>query len=431
MRLVDGRRASRFLDQLAAARAAAAARVEPTVARVVDDVRRNGDRALKKYAARWDGLKPRQSMRVPPEEIRRAWDNAPEALRTALQTAASNIRRFCEWQKPTEWRRTLRAGVSIGQLVRPLDSVGCYVPGGRYPLPSTLLMTVTPARVAGVSRIVVVSPRPAPETLAAAALMEVDEVYRIGGAQSVAALAYGTRTIPAVEKIVGPGNLFVTMAKKRIAFDRDIDFLAGPTEVTIVSDDGNPDLIAADLVAQAEHDPDAAAIFITTSRRLADAVRRQAQELARGNEVAAASLQKNGMIVLAPNRAAALELANAIAPEHLTVSAEDLPHVRNAGSVFVGDYSPQASGDYVSGPNHVLPTGGRARVRGGLSVTDFVKVISVQELTERGLRQLAPTIERLAEAEGLHAHADSVRIRFRKTSGSARLPGRRSFREGG
>jgi histidinol dehydrogenase len=336
---------------------------------------------------------------------------APQLL-VALRKAAENIRRFAVLQKPKPWRQT-RNGIATGQIVRPLDSVGCYVPGGRYPLVSTLLMTVIPAQVAGVKNIRVVSPQPRPEVLAAAAMLGVTEFYRIGGAQAVAALAYGTESVNRVDKIVGPGNLYVTSAKKLVSFDCAIDFLAGPTEVVILSHDGRPEFIAADLLAQAEHDPEAVAILISTSARLAKSVLKRTQHLSRKNPIAKDSLQRHGVILLAESREQSLAWANEIAPEHITVSRHDVALIQNAASVFIGDYSAQAAGDYASGPNHVLPTAGVARFRGGLSVMDFVKIITVQELSRKGLRRLAPTIEYLAETEGLQAHADSIQERIR------------------
>jgi histidinol dehydrogenase len=289
--------------------------------------------------------------------------------------------------------------------------VGCYVPGGRYPLPSSLLMTVIPAQVAGVGAITVVSPRPARETLAAAALLGVQTFFRVGGAQAIAALAYGSETMAAVDKIVGPGNSFVTAAKKMVAFDCAIDFLAGPTEVVIAGDDGEAEFIAADLIAQAEHDPEATSIFVTSSPTLARSVSIAVDRGTRENAIARESLRRHGRILLAGSQAEIMEIANDIAPEHITVSRANVPEVTNAGSVFVGDYSPQALGDYAAGPNHVLPTAGAARFRGGLSVLDFVKVISVQEVSRMGLRRIAPVVETLAGAEGLRAHAASVRAR--------------------
>lgn len=409
MRILSGRAAAAAVDRLAA-RSVQFDLLEPRVRRIIDDVRRNGDRALRRYAAQWDGLSPKQSLRVSETEMKKAWQSLPAPLRKSLRLAAWNIRRFSQWQKPASWNRT-RAGISLGQLVRPLDSVGCYVPGGRYPLVSTLLMTVIPAQVAGVKNIRVVSPKPSQEVLAAAAMLGVRDFFRIGGAQAVAALAYGTKNISRVDKIVGPGNAYVTTAKKLVSFDCAIDFLAGPTEAVLVSDSGQPNFIAADLVAQAEHDPETLSLFVTTSRKLARAVETSVGELARGNPIARESLRRRGAILIAASRKQTREWANRLAPEHITVAAEDLPFIQNAGSIFVGDYSAQAAGDYASGPNHVLPTSAQARFRGGLSVLDYVKVITVQQLSAKGLKRIAPTIECLANAEGLLAHARSIRVR--------------------
>lgn len=412
MRILSGRPAENFVRRLEQRSATALARVEKQVKRIVDDVRKNGDRALRRYAERFDGLRPRQPFQVAESEMEQAWNTSAAEFKQALKSAAGNIRRYCEWQKPQEWRHNAADGIQVGQVVRPLRSAGCYVPGGRYPLPSTMLMTVIPAQVAGVDEIRVVSPRPARETLATAFFLGVREFYRIGGAQAIAALAYGTKSVPKVDKIVGPGNLFVTEAKKQVAFDCGIDFLAGPTEVVIVSERGNPQFIAADLVAQAEHDPDALAIFITSSRELAEAVGLAVKAAAEKNEIARASLKTNGAALVTQTHEQALEFANRIAAEHITVDEEDLESIRNAGSIFVGDYSPQAAGDYASGPNHVLPTGAAARFRGGLGVQDFVKMISVQHLSQQGLGQIAPAVVTLAEAEGLKAHAESIRVRY-------------------
>jgi len=411
MKVLSGRAAAAQVQKIAG-RNAQFDQVEPRVRRIVDDVRRGGDRALRRYARRWDGLGANENLRVEEASLQKAWKSAAPELRSALRQAAANIRKFSEWQKPKEWRRA-RVGISLGQLVRPLESVGCYVPGGRYPLVSTLLMTVVAAQFEGVKNIRVVSPQPRAEVLAAAGMLGVREFYRVGGAQAIAALAYGTESIPRVDKIVGPGNLFVTAAKKLVSFDCAIDFLAGPTEVVILSDDGTRAFIAADLVAQAEHDPEAMAVFITTSGRLAKSVAASVKEMSLDNPIALQSLRRHGAILIAGSRRQALAWANQIGAEHITVSAKDVPLIQNAGSVFVGDYSPQAAGDYASGPNHVLPTAGAARFRGGLSVMDFVKLITVQELSRQGLRTIAPTIERLAETEGLRAHAESIRVRSR------------------
>ena len=409
MRMLVGKAAEAYVCSLER-RGSRLDEVEPAVRSIVQDVRRRGDQALLKYARKFDGLGPKENLRVGESEMRGAWKAAPAELRSALKTAAKNIRRFCEWQRPMEWTRR-NGGISLGQAVRPLDSVGCYVPGGRFPLVSTLLMTVIPAQVAGVKNIRVVSPRPSSEVLAAAAMLGVHEFYRVGGAQAIAALAYGTKSIARVDKIVGPGNLYVTAAKKLVSFDCAIDMLAGPTEVVIVSDTGNPKFIAADLVAQAEHDPETLAVFIATSKKLAGAVAVSVEDSVGDNAIAKKSVAARGSALVAGSRQQAFDWVNRIAPEHVTIEKRCLPMVRNAGSVFVGDYSAQAAGDYASGPNHVLPTAGAARFRGGLSVMDFVKLITVQELSAKGLGRIALTVVRLAETEGLRAHAESIRVR--------------------
>jgi histidinol dehydrogenase len=393
-----------------ASRATSLTALEPRVRTIINNVRRHGDRALRRYAEQWDGLARNNSLQISEAEMAAALQALPSDARKSIRQAAQNIRRFCEWQKPRTWTRT-RRGISLGQLAIPLDSVGCYVPGGRYPLVSTLLMTVIPAQVAGVPKIRVVSPKPSLEVLAAAGMLGIREFYRVGGAQAIAALTYGTKTIPRVDKIVGPGNAYVTTAKKLVSFDCSIDFLAGPTEAIVLSESGNPRFIAADLVSQSEHDPDALCIFITTQSTLAQAVALSIEELARDNPIARKSLHRQGAILLAASREQAREWSNTLAPEHITIAREDLPYIRNAGSVFVGDYSPQAAGDYASGPNHVLPTSGQARFRGGLSVLDFVKLITVQELTRDGLDQIGKTVETLAQIEGLRAHATSISVR--------------------
>ena len=411
MRVLAGRAAEERVRKLEQRGATDLRRVEKQVARIVNDVRKKGDKALRKHAEKWDGLKRNQPIRISAAEMEEAWHSVPEDFKRALDVAATNIRRYCEWQSPQSWTKMSGNGIEVGQVVRPLRSAGCYVPGGRYPLPSTMLMTVIPAQVAGVAHIRVVSPRPAAETMATARFLGVTEFYRVGGAQAVAALAYGTKIIPRVDKIVGPGNLFVTAAKKMVAFDCGIDFLAGPTEVAIVSKHGDPKFIAADLVAQSEHDPDALAVFITSNKHLAEDVLRETKNAAINNTIAITSLKNNGVILLAGSHEQAVEFANRIAAEHVTVSQDDVAKIECAGSIFVGDYSPQAAGDYASGPNHVLPTGAAARFRGGLSVQDFVKIISVQHLSQSGLNQIAPSVIMLAEAEGLKAHAESIRVR--------------------
>ena len=389
--------------------------VLPTVRRIVTDVRKRGDRALLRYAAQFDGLAGVKALRVTQEEMAVAWSSLDPALRKALTTAAKQIRGFAEQQMPASWNASPLAGLTTGQLVRPLGSVGCYVPSGRHPLPSTLLMTAIPAQVAGVKRIVAVSPKPAPETLAAAHLLGITEFYRLCGAHAVAALAYGTASVARVDKIVGPGNLYVTAAKRLVAFDCAIDMLAGPTEIVVTSERGSAAGIASDLVAQAEHDPEALAIFITTRKDLAQEVMAEAKLRSRENAVARASLDRNGLVIVASSLDEARAITNLLAPEHLTVDAvSDLKWIQNTGSVFVGRWSAQPMGDYISGPNHTLPTGGMARVRGGLSVYDFVKLITVQEYTGEGLHVLGPQAALLADAEGLAGHAEAIRTRLRK-----------------
>ena len=390
------------------------ARVEPTVRRILAEVRKDGDRALLKYAAKFDGLAKGQALLVSRGEMKAAWEATAPQLQAAMMVARGNILAFAEAQMPQEWTISPASGVKTGQIVRPLGSVGCYVPGGRYPLPSTLLMTVTPAQVAGVERIVVCSPKPAKETLAAAWLAGVTEFYCVGGAQAIAVMAYGTATIKSVDKVVGPGNLYVTAAKTLVSSECGIDMQAGPTEIVVTSEAGSAKGIAADLVAQAEHDPEALAVLITSNDTLARKVAVEVKLRAKGDAIAKQSLAAQGCIFVTATVREAQELTNRLAPEHLTVdTANDLKWIRNAGSVFVGEYAPQSMGDYVSGPNHVLPTGRFGRVRGGLSVMDFLKVITVQEYTRKGLRQMGPHAIALAEAEGLLGHAESVRVRMK------------------
>jgi histidinol dehydrogenase len=394
--------------------AVSTAQVDPIVRRILADLRRRGDAALRNYAAKFDALPHNAPLLVARDEMKAAWKSTAPALQTAMRVAQANIRAFAQAQKPKQWTIAPAHGVITGQIVRPLESVGCYVPGGRYSLPSTLLMTVTPAQVAGVTRIVVCSPKPARETLAAAALAGVTEFYRVGGAQAIAALAYGTDSIARVDKIVGPGNLYVTAAKTVVSAECGIDMPAGPTEIVVTSETGNPAGIAADLVAQAEHDPEALAVLITSNEALAQAVRIEVQAQAKENAIAKQSLAAQGFIFVTNSVTESRVLTNRLAPEHLTVDATaDLKWVRNAGSVFVGAYTPQSMGDYITGPNHVLPTGRAGRVRGGLSVMDFVKIITVQQYTRKGLRALGPHAISLAEAEGLMGHAQSVRVRMR------------------
>ena len=410
MRILVGRAAERAVATLEV-RASRLEEVEPAVKRIIQAVRKGGDKTLMRYATLWDNLQKGMPLRVSQGEIEQAWRATPLETREALKHAAGNIRRFANWQIPRSWRRKISGG-ELGQVVRPLRSVGCYVPGGRYPLPSTLLMTAIPAQVAGVERIVVVTPNPQPVTLAATYLLGISEVYRCGGAQAIAALAFGTESIAQVDKIVGPGNTYVTAAKKLVSSDCPIDMLAGPTEAVIYSESGNAEFLASDLVAQAEHDPDAVVVFISTSSALAKAVAASVRRAAKGNPIATKAIKSNAYALVAESREQAMEWVNRIAPEHLTVDDDStVSEVLHAGSIFVGSYSPQSVGDYAAGPNHVLPTAGAARFRGGLSAADFVKVVTVQKFFRDGLREIAPVVTVLAETEGLRAHAQSVRLR--------------------
>lgn len=400
-------------------RSAAWERVLPQARRIVESVRRGGDPALLRLRSRLDRIPSQVPLQIPEIELRLAWESTPAETRQALRTAARNIRAFAARQLPPNFDLKPASGVTTGQRVLPIASVGCYIPSGRYPLPSTLLMTAIPAQVAGVPRIVAVSPHPAKETLAAAAMLGITEFYRVGGAHAIAALAYEATSIPRVDKIVGPGNAWVTAAKKLVAFDCSIDMLAGPTEILVASETGDPASIAADLVAQAEHDPDAVAVFITTRAALARSVLAETTRRAAGNKIAMRSLAKHGLAFVARSLDEAHDLVNSIAPEHLTIdSVADLAWVRNAGSVFIGRWSAQPLGDYVSGPNHTLPTSGLARTRGGLSALDFVRLITIQEYAQSGVKQLGPAALRLAAAEGLTGHANAIRTRGVQDRGS-------------
>jgi histidinol dehydrogenase len=379
---------------------------------IVDGVRRGGDRALAQFAKRFDGVSgPIEASR---DDMETMAARVEPSVRRAIARAARNIARVAFQQIPKHFDVDVVPGVSVEQRVEPLARVGCYVPGGRFPLPSSLLMTAVPARVAGVGEIIVACPRPEPAVMAAALEAGVTRLFRVGGAHAVAALAYGTKTIPAVDKIVGPGNRYVAAAKAIVARQCAIDFYAGPTEIVIVAGAGQPSWIAADLIAQAEHDPDARAILITWSRLLADRVVKAVAARSVGREIVQRALRANGAVIVARNADEAMALANRLAPEHLVVDREALtrrPIV--AGSVFVGPYAAQAAGDYATGSNHVLPTAGAARFRGGLSAADFVRVMSVQRVSQAGLARLASTIVPLARAEGLEAHAESIEVRLK------------------
>ena len=386
------------------------------------DVQRRGDAALFYWTKRYDQLAlPRNNIWVSRDELKSAWRRVSTAFLDAVDHAARNIRAVARRQKPQDWTLDVEAGDPVGQRVRPIETVGCYLPGGRFSLVSTLLMTAIPAQVAGVRDIVVVSPQPGDELLAAAEKLGLRRIARVGGAQAIAALAYGTQSIPSVDKIFGPGNRYVTAAKRMVSGDCAIDLLAGPTEAVVFATRGNPVSIAADLLAQAEHDPDAVALFVTTSprfgRSVAAEIERQLARLPKSNP-AWRSLAKSGAVLVAPNLAAAVRFVNRFAPEHLSLpgaASRLADRFDSAGSIFLGDWSAQSFGDYATGTNHVLPTGGVARARGGLSTADFVKCISVQEVTRAGQARLAPVVKQFAKAEGLQAHARAVltTVRFR------------------
>ncbi len=390
------------------------AEAERVVAPILEAVRTRGDAAVLEYAREFDEFEG-ATVRVPEQDCDAARNTLTREFLSAVEVAGRNIRAYARTQMPTEKTIEYVDGRRLGQIVRPLDAMGAYIPAGRYPLPSTLLMTAIPADVAGVRRIAIACPKPSAEILGICSLIGIKEVYQMGGAQAIAALAYGTETILKVDRIVGPGNIYVAAAKKLLAGEVGIDFVAGPTEIVIIAADGNPAFMAADMLAQAEHDADASAILLTTSRELATAVakeiERQLLTLSTA-EVARKAIDANSAIVVVTGMDQAVAFSNALAPEHLSIHDESLLRsIRHAGSVFIGPYSPEAAGDYAVGPNHVLPTSGAARLRGGLSAADFVKVISVQEVTPEGLKLLEPTVTTLARAEGLEAHARSVEIR--------------------
>ncbi len=387
--------------------------VQRRVAQIVERVRRGGDRALLTYARTFDGLDG--PLEITRDEMQRGANQVSRDVRNAIGVAARHIRRVANKQRPRRWRTSPVAGVTIEQRVIALDRVGCYVPGGRYPLPSSLLMTAIPARVAGVREVIAVCPKPDPTVMYAALEAGVTTLFRVGGAHAIAALAYGTATVPRVDRIVGPGNAYVAAAKARVATDCAIDFFAGPSEIAVLSTTGRPAWIAADLIAQAEHDPEARAILITPARRLARAVQREVIRQVPASGPAKRALAARGGIIVSRSLDEAIALCQRLAPEHLVCDSDGVAaKLTRAGTVFVGHYSAQAAGDYVTGSNHVLPTSGAAAARGGLSTADFVRVSTVQRVTAQGLRRIAPAGVALAEAEGLHGHAESLRIRIER-----------------
>ena len=376
---------------------------------IVADVRLRGDEALKEYRQRFDLVALNEPLYLD------AGGELEADLQQAVKQASRNIQSFAEAQLVASWMSEFSDGRSLGQVVRPLNSVGVYCPAGRYPLISTLLMAVIPAQVAGVPNIVVACPHPSREILAVAKMLGVKHILHAGGAQAIAAMAYGTETVEPVQRIVGPGNAYVAAAKKLVSQDVAIDFVAGPSEILIVASQGNARWIAADMLAQAEHDVDARAILLTTDKEFALRVQAEIEiQLSSLStvQIAQRAIVENSAIVVCDTTDSAFDLVNTIAPEHLSVEQKsDIDRVSSAGSIFVGQYSTEAAGDYASGPNHILPTSGNAAVRGGLSVNDFVKVITVQELSKTALSELEPAVTALARAEGLEAHARSVETR--------------------
>jgi histidinol dehydrogenase len=385
---------------------------------IINDVKLKGDKALFSYTEKFDKI-PLKSLRVTQKDIKDAYKRVDKKTIDAIRKAAANVERYARLQLPKEWASEVEPGITVGQIVRPLERVGCYVPCGSFPLPSSVLMTAIPAKVAGVKEIVVCTPpgKDNQTILVAADIAGVKEIYRVGGAQAIAAMAYGTETIKKVDKIVGPGSIYVTAAKKLVYGDVGIDFIAGPSEIMIVSENGNPQFIAADMLSQAEHDILASAILVTTNAKLASKVEKQLGiqlKRLKTKKIAEESLSNYGAIIIAKNINEAFRIVNDLAPEHLEIENGNwLGKVKNVGAVFIGEYSVEAAGDYCSGPNHVLPTKGFAKVRAGLSVLDFVKMPTVQKLTREGLESISDTIISLAEAEGLEAHKKSIEKRIK------------------
>ncbi len=401
--------------------------VEEKVSEILRDVRERGDQALYEYTLKFDGVSvPIQDLEVPKKEIEKALSDMDKELIETIERSAANIRAYHERQRENSWFMTREDGTILGQKVTPLSRVGVYAPAGTAPLPSTVLMDIVPARVAGVEEVILCSPpqkdgKVNPIILACAMIAGADRVFAVGGAQAIGAMAYGTRTIPMVDKIVGPGNIYVATAKKQVFGICGIDMIAGPSEVLIIADEtANPEYVAADLLSQAEHDLLASSILVTTSTTLAEAVVKaievQTQKLAR-NEIINKSLDAYGAIVVVPNLDEAVKISNRIAPEHLEINTQDpfalLSGIQNAGAIFLGEYSPEPVGDYFAGPNHTLPTAGTARFFSPLGVYDFIKRSSIISYTRKALMEAAPYVSSFADAEGLQAHAESIRIRCR------------------
>jgi len=410
-----------FLKTLTKRASGSSQEIEHRVRDILADVRDNGDKAVFKYTRAFDFLETSQ-FRVSPDEISEYAGKANSEVVKALAFSAKRIRAFHERQREKSWSFT-EEGALLGQIIRPLERVGAYIPGGKASYPSTVMMNVIPAQVAGVKEIAICVPTPKgemnPQVMAAIKLLGIREVYRIGGAQAIGAMAYGTKTIKKVDKIVGPGNIYVATAKKMVFGVVDIDMIAGPSEILIIADDSaNPLLIAADLLSQAEHDELASSILITDSGRLAYAVKKELlEQLSRlkRKDIALKSILDYGSIIITGDLKGAAELSNIIAPEHLEIMTKNpkkiLPMIRNAGAIFLGEWTPEALGDYSAGPNHTLPTGGTARFSSPLGVYDFIKRSSLLSFTQNGFKKLAMTVKTIAEAEGLEAHANTIRVR--------------------
>ncbi len=397
-----------------------------TVSEILNNVKKNGDAALKSYTEKFDGVLI-DDLKVTDDEIKEAYDSLDETLLIALKQAAANIEKFHKKQIPKDWEMEVNPGIKAGQIVRAINSAGCYIPGGRAAYPSSILMTVIPAKIAGVDKVVCVTPpqkdgKILDAILVAADIAGADEIYKVGGAQAIAALAYGTESVPKVEKIVGPGNIFVTAAKKLVYGQVDIEFPAGPSEVLILADESaEPEFLATDILAQAEHDPNASCFLVTDSRDLAEKTNEfvlKLTEIAPRCEIIEESLSKSGKIIITDTFDEAVYVTNEYAPEHLIITTKDddktLGKIKNAGSIFLGAYSPVAAGDYGSGTNHVLPTGGGAKMYSGLSTESFIKKPTVQRITKEGLAELAKTSVPIAEYEGFFAHSNSFKRRLEK-----------------
>ncbi|MBE6503474.1 MAG: histidinol dehydrogenase [Methanobrevibacter sp.] len=394
------------------------------VSDILKDIKENDDDAVKAYTEKFDGVLI-DELKVSDLEIKKAYETLDDSLLTALKQAASNIEKFHKKQIPEEWEIEVHPGINAGQIVRPINSAGCYIPGGRAAYPSSILMTVIPAKIAGVEKVICVTPPQKDGSildaiLVAADIAGADEIYKVGGSQAIGALAYGTESIPQVEKIVGPGNIFVTAAKKLVYGQVDIEFPAGPSEVLILADDtAIPKYLATDILAQAEHDPNASCFLVTDSEKIANETLKYVEELTKEaprREIIEESLSKSGKIIITNTLDEAIYVTNEYAPEHLIISTADddktLSQIKNAGSIFLGHFSPVAAGDYGSGTNHVLPTGGGAKMYSGLSTTDFIKKPTVQRLTKDGLKLLSKTSVPIAEYEGFFAHANSFKTRL-------------------